>query len=354
MGGGVSSGPKNFPLYLSLSTNKMDEERQGYEKLFPVWCIALCPNGKQLAAASSDNKIHLWCLMTYQLLISLTGHGDTIWCVQYSPDCQVLASASSDGTIRLWEVDTGFPISILRAHANWVWCLQFAPNSQNFASAGADTRIFLWDVDQNIPLLGKSAHAKSVQALCFAPTDGRKMVTVGADSIVCVWHVNWEIPTCDLRARLEGHLGVINSVAVSPNSDTFIVSAGEDCVARLWNLKDLTKDTARESIDKPRGYNLEHHQLTGHTEAIYKCAFSQCGRILATVGRDSTVRIWNVAPSKAAFKASLQTSFKAHEAWVRDCCFSRDNMILFTCSTDGLVSMWKVPKRFHIRLEEDA
>jgi len=85
-----------------------------------------------------------------------------------------------------------------------------------------------------------------------------------------------------------------------------------------------------------------------------QCAFSQCGRILATVGRDSTVRIWNVAPSKAAFKASLQTSFKAHEAWVRDCCFSRDNMILFTCSTDGLVSMWKVPKRFHIRLEEDA
>ena len=132
--------------------------------------------------------------MTYQLLISLTGHGDTIWCVQYSPDCQVLVSASSDGTIRLWEVDTGFPISILRAHANWVWHLQFAPNSQNFCSAGADTRIFLWDVDQNLPLLGKAAHSKSVNAVAFSPSDGRKMVTVGADSVVCVWHVNWEAP----------------------------------------------------------------------------------------------------------------------------------------------------------------
>lgn len=59
MGSGVSAA-KNFPLYLSLSTNKMDEERTTYEKLFPVWCIAVAPNGKQLASAASDTKIHLW------------------------------------------------------------------------------------------------------------------------------------------------------------------------------------------------------------------------------------------------------------------------------------------------------
>ena len=45
-------------------TNRMDEDRTVYEKLYPVWCIAINPNGKQLAAATSDNKINLWCLLT--------------------------------------------------------------------------------------------------------------------------------------------------------------------------------------------------------------------------------------------------------------------------------------------------
>jgi len=92
MGVGVSTqnrGSNKFPLHLSLSNNKVDQTGTSFEKLYPIWCIAISPNGKQLAAASSDNKIHLWCLVAYQLLISLTGHGDTIWCVQYSPDSRV-------------------------------------------------------------------------------------------------------------------------------------------------------------------------------------------------------------------------------------------------------------------------
>lgn len=344
MGGGVSS-QKNFPLFISLTRNETDAEKTEYKKLYPCWSIALIPNGKQLAAATSDNKIHLWCLMTYQLLISLTGHGDTIWSVQYSPDCQLLASASSDGTIRLWEVDTGFPLNILRAHANWVWNIQFAPDSRNFISAGADTRIFLWDCDQELPLLGKSGHLKSVNAVAFSPKDSRKLATVGADGLLCVWHVNWDAPSCELRARLEGHLGTVNSVAISPANDNLIVTVGEDAIVRLWNMKDLTKETAYRSISVSHGYNMEHHLLTGHTEAVWKVCFSQCGKIAATVSSDMSVRIWNIS----AKKPSLNCVFKAHESWVRDCVFAKDNQYLYTCSTDGLVSLWVVPKKYRIK-----
>ncbi len=101
---------KQFPQFLNLTTSEVSADKSQYRKLYPCWALAINPNGKQLASATSDNKIHLWCLITYQLLISLAGHGDTVWSVQYSPDCEVLASASSDGTIRLWEVDTGFPM----------------------------------------------------------------------------------------------------------------------------------------------------------------------------------------------------------------------------------------------------
>ena len=85
--------------------------------------------------------------------------------------------------------------------------------------------------------------------------------------------------------------------------------------------------------------------LTGHTETVWKMAFSMCGLLLASVSSDMNCRVWNVS----AQKSSLNCCFKAHEGWVKDVCFSRDNMLLYTCSMDGLISMWKVPKKFHIK-----
>ena len=42
-------------------------------------------NGKQLAAATADAVINLWCLLTYQPLVALQGHGDTVWGVESPP-----------------------------------------------------------------------------------------------------------------------------------------------------------------------------------------------------------------------------------------------------------------------------
>ncbi len=59
------------------------------------------------------------------------------------------------------------------------------------------------------------------------------MVSVGADLVVCIWSVNWETPSLDLRARLEGHLGNITCCVLSPQNDSLVASAGEDCVVTL-------------------------------------------------------------------------------------------------------------------------
>merc|ERR1712216_173887 len=52
---------------------------------------------KMLASATGNHKINLWCLMTHQMLISLSGHADTIWRIAFSPDDCLLASASAGG-----------------------------------------------------------------------------------------------------------------------------------------------------------------------------------------------------------------------------------------------------------------
>lgn len=148
MGSGCpGSQKKTFQLKFSISTNRGGGEDGVCTEIHPIWSMAVAKNGKQLAAATGNHQIHLWCLVTYRILISLRGHGNTVWQVCYSPDNRLLASASADGTIRLWEVDTGFPLSVLpRGDANWVWCVAFSPDSSTLVSGGADTKMTIWDV----------------------------------------------------------------------------------------------------------------------------------------------------------------------------------------------------------------
>jgi len=344
MGSGASS---QFHLVFSLTTNRADPILNTYTEIFPVWSIAITSNGKQLAATTSDHKIHLWCLMTYKILISLTGHGDTVWHLQYSPDNRFLSSSSADGTVRLWDVESGFPVSIMRAHANWVWCVAWTPCSRYFATGGADSRIFLWNTESPLPMLGMQAHSKSIQSIAFSERDSRKMITGSADSLVGIWKVDWGESPSDCRiqlmAKLNGHVGCVNTIAVCPTNENLIASAGEDATVRFWNLHDLTQNTAQKSCDSKDGYNLEHFILHGHRETIWCLAFSMTGKLLATGSSDCSIRIWRVS----AKQPSLLCFFRAHEGWVRSLCWTDDMQCLISGAADGLISLWAVPKIYH-------
>jgi len=385
MGGGASSHSK-WRQEFHLTNNEAYENADNFQQIFPVWSITITKNMKQLASATGNHRINLWCLMTHQLLISLSGHADTIWCIKYSPDDCLLASASADGTVRLWETETGMVVSILpRCHANWVWTLCWSPCGTRLATGGSDTRILIWSTEKvtdrarrcsvfrtdsqspdkrrkyfaqqqlndapeaeevaeelEQPLQAWQAHEKSITELQFAPQDSHMLVSVGSEGTIAVWHPD----TGALDCRLMGHIGSITCVAINPVCDEQIASGGEDHTVRLWDLKDIEPQSmnAKASREKVIGYNLVHFTLKGHEGGISSVRFTGDGRLLASASKDCEVRVWN--PSRKA--PSLIHKFVAHEAWVRDLCFQRDQSHLYSCSTDGLIFAWQVPHKYHI------
>lgn len=376
-----------WSMQFYLTNNEAYENAEVFQQIFPVWTLAVTHNMKMLASATGNNKINLWCLRSHKLLISISGHADTIWRIAFSPDDCLLASASADGTVMLWEVETGQLVHTLpRCHANWVWTLAWNHDGTRLVTGGSDTRILVWNTekisdralrcshyransqsedaklryqaqrelneapdaqeveeDLSSPLLAWQGHEKSITEVAFASADPRMLVSSGAEGTIAVW----DHTSGALDCRLSGHIGSITSIAVSPQSEELLATGGEDHTVRLWDLHDIEPSTmhAKASREKPIGYNLPHFTLKGHEGGISAVRFTQDGRLLASASKDCEVRIWN--PSRKS--PSLVAKFVAHEAWVRDICWNRDQKFLYSASTDGLIYAWQVPQKYHFK-----
>jgi WD40 repeat protein len=66
--------------------------------------VAFSPDGKILAAGSSDGSITLWDSASGDLLRSIPAHARAVTALEFSPDGHWLASGSLDASVRLWEV----------------------------------------------------------------------------------------------------------------------------------------------------------------------------------------------------------------------------------------------------------
>ncbi|MCB9006869.1 MAG: serine/threonine protein kinase [Ardenticatenaceae bacterium] len=82
--------------------------------------------------------------------------------------------------------------------------------------------------------------------------------------------------------------------------------------------------------------------FSGHTEGINNITFSADGRLLATVGQDSDVRLWDVDTGQEIGTLS------DHARPVNAAAFSPDGTILATAGDDGFIILWDVSSRGRI------
>lgn len=202
--------------------------------------VAYSPDGTRIAAAGFDKIVYIWDAATGEILFTLQGHTDTITAVVFSPDGTLLATLSEDGTARLWEVKTGKQGQLLQG-GKFSWG-DFCGNGTILAGAS-----------ENIVQTGEDA--------------------VASEHIVHIW----DVATGKELHRLEGHIGSILSVAISPDQQ-LVATASKDRTARLWDIK--------------TGKLLA--VLSGHYGIVSTVAFSRNGKVIATGSIDGTTRLWAV------------------------------------------------------------
>jgi WD40 repeat protein len=289
-----------------------------------VSAVAISADGRRLAAVGDDHSVRLWDRESGQLLYRLAGHTDWVRAVAFSPNGKVLASAGSDRTIRLWDPATGRLIKTLPPHDQAITVLAFSPDGRQLAAAGFQKTLFLYDAASGRALRDLSCPSVDIRALAFSPS-GDRLAAAGRDGKIRIWNMTLGQPERDVAERnIQAHRRRIRSLVFSPDGRR-LASAGEGRHIRLWDTA-----TGRELLSIPCGptrvqamdftgddelavggsdnvirrWNLTTKSVTqllvGHTGSVVALACHRADGLLVSGSFDTTVRIWNLKPDRAA------------------------------------------------------
>lgn len=282
-----------------------------------VRSVAFSPIGDLFAAGSDDGNLRIWRVRD-GLLRKRIPAGAPVVSIAFSPNGEILAAGLGNGDITLWNAQSGESLGEpLRGHSDYVWSVAFSPNGATLASGSHDRSIRLWNVESRqqfgSPLTGGYAWNVAFSLNGATLASGSEFETVRL----------WDVENGQsLGVLLSEKSGRVFSVAFSPVDSNLLASGSSDNTIRLWNV------ASQQEIGR----------LAGHSESVWRVAFSPDGATLASASSDDTIRLWDVESQQ-----KIGDPLTGHSNDVQSVSFSPDGLWLASSSYNE-VFIWGVPR----------
>jgi len=336
--------------------------------------LAFSPDGSLVAAAATDQTVHLWDGATQRELTRLLGHVAYVTDVTFSPDGRWLATASADQTVKLWstawqrraEVITNLPSESFP---------RFLLSPDGHTLAGVDrnrrprslNRIWRWDVaSHQRTLLGEGPSLEPE----FFSADSRTLFArseVTSNGVLPLLRYDVTNPTNPPQRtllRLQSPIGIAWAVA-APEARIYAVNQLGMNIISLWNPltgESLGQLRAAQNvwIGSPIGFSADGTKLASFgwpdqirlidlaapdkqfgarlPDKVRGVAFSPDGKNLVVACDDQTIHVFDTE------RLREETALSGHQHSVAKVAFSPDGRTL-AAGSGGDVKLWSWPAR---------
>lgn len=218
--------------------------------------LAWSAEASRVASSSRDKTVMLWDPMTGIRLTTLSGHRDAVLQTAFVPNSPWIVTASADGTARIWSMATGQQVRVLCEYPYPVRLALPAEDGSRILTAGDNGSAQVWDLQdfKSVALdwpatrsgVTSSEEKSSIDVEQMVDDEpgvvtcarffrqGSFIVTAREDGTAMVWD-GW---MGEPLVRLVGQTTAIRALAVSPDG-TRVVTGGADGMVCLYDTKIL-------------------------------------------------------------------------------------------------------------------
>ena len=302
--------------------------RSGKLKQFPcskATALALSADGKVLACGGAVGEIRFYDRVSGKVNSYISHSYGPVNSVSFSPDGRFLATAGKLGTVCLWDThrwQSLYKRQTYKINARGQSVLAWSPDSTALA-IGNDQQnaLVILDAQSGTVFDVIQESQEPTSSLAWSP-DGSLLATgTGSkNSIVQLW--NAKSGFYEALQRLDTHMGPINTVAWSPDSNSLLF-AGKDTMINLWQPK--TSKQLRRFGDM--------------RDVVYGLAWSPDGKTFASAGNQG-IRLWDIQSARARRILKNPSSTSRGVQIFSSIAWSPDGTTLASGDFDGNIQIW--------------
>lgn len=325
-----------------------------------VCSVAWSPDSKWLVSGGRDFQVHIWDIEAAKLHKTLDRHDDVVRCVAWSRDGRWLASANGNRGLWLFRTSTWARDRVVAPleGESGILAAAFSQDSKYLAYGGYGREVRVFDLESKTDF-AQSLSQSNVWSMCFTSQGGLITgMTGGAVQFLDLWPEKRQLHS--VRQGI-GETGAIRTVLTTHSGELLVTASEENRTLKIWDFSRVRGHGIVRVPDTSIGVLAQHELLMstdtssqrlhlrslldGSIKATLPFAvgfespvpcFSQAHNVLAVVGADRRVCLWDVATW------TPRQYLEPTEFPVRKLSFSADGNWLAAACDRGVVGAWNI------------